>query len=69
MRNPARRHCDLAWREAGFLFQFALNAGSQIDLAAENVLRVRRAGGKIDRSGIGGMGAHFAKQERAVGTL
>ncbi len=65
--GPTRVERDLAGLDAGFLQEFAQRASLEIDAAGEDVLGIGRAGGKVDRAGVGGVRGHFAEQEGAVG--
>ena len=54
-------------RQAGFLLDFAGDAARYIDRAVADIVEIGRARRKIDAPGIGGMLAHFAQHEGAVG--
>ena len=64
--GPCRAIGDFMRLDAGFLQEFARRARREIDAAGEDILRVGRAGGKIDRAGVGRVRGHFAEQEGAV---
>ena len=53
--------------EPRLLAEFASDAALDVDAPVADVARVRRAGGEIDRAGIGRMGPHLAEHEGAVG--
>ena len=65
--GPARIKGDLVRPRSRSPLEFAQRAGGEVDLAVEDVVRVGRAGGKIGRAGVGGVGRHLAEQEGAVG--
>jgi hypothetical protein len=52
--------------EAGFLENLADDAAGDVNPAAADVVKIGRAGRKIDSPGIGGMRRHLAQQECAV---
>src|SRR3954462_3443372 len=66
---PALLRGKLRGRDAGFLSEFPLDAGTEIDAAVHHVVRLQRAGGKIGAAGIGCVAAHDAEQVSAIGAL
>ena len=57
----------VAGRKTGLLLELARDAAGYVDRAAPDVVEIGRAGRKIDAPGIGGVLAHFAEHEGAVG--
>src|ERR1700722_7863723 len=64
---PVRVHGVIGRIEAGFLGDLAHDAAGEIEPAVPDIVGIGRAGRKIDAPGVGGVAAHFAEQERAVG--
>ena len=67
--GPARLRREIVHRQAGLLEKLAPHAVLEIDLAADDVVRIGRAAGEIDLAGIEGVRAHDTEEERAIGAL
>ncbi len=65
--GPSGRDARLIGADPGLLEQFPARACLEIDPVAEDVARIRGAGGKVDLPGVERMLRHLAEQEGAVG--
>ena len=65
-QSPARRDVRFGGQEPGLFEQFPARARLKIHPIVEDVVRIRRSGGKIDLAGVVGVVRHLAKQKRPV---
>src|ERR1700756_634090 len=63
-----RRGMIVGGRKSGLLLDLADDAAGNIEPAANDIVEIGRAGGKIDAPRVGGVRPHLAKHESAVRT-